>query len=233
MKIIAMVRTKNETKNIARFIECYLQAGVDEIIVSDAGSEDDTVFIAKSYDKVKVIHYDERVKMENGLWRSPNGAHWNFIIDHAIADGADWLLHEDADSVPNKCLQDTLRITLGILSDNETKVAMAYRIYMWGDNQYFPDLNKPGQNLFAFTPDSGIRFKEGHPWHTDLVDRGPLKNAYKFEKPEVLLHYFCPDIETTEKKMKFYIDSGQIPGYLHPLESCGRLSKIKPWMVWK
>lgn len=230
MKIIAGVRVKNETRNIDRFIQCHLNAGVDEIIVSDAGSEDDTVLLAKAYDKVKVIHYDGRVKMENGLWRSPNGGHWNFIIDQAIKDGADWILHEDCDCVPNKSLQFILRDQLELANKSNKKVAMAYRIYMWGNSHYFPELNKPGQNFYAFTADSGIRYIE-HPWHTELVDTSPLKQAHNFIFPNVLLHYFCPDKETTEKKMKFYIDSGQIPGYQHPLESCGSLSEIKPWMI--
>ena len=231
MKIIAIVRARNEEETIGRFIQCYLNAGVDEIIVSDGGSEDATVEIAESYSKTKVIHYDVKVQMENGLWRNPNGGHLNFLIDHAIADGAEWIVHDDADCVPNKDLQLSLRDRLETATKNNIKVALAYRMYMWGTDRYFPELNKHGQGLFAFTADSGIRFVEGHPYNTELIDTRPLKNAYKFEFPEVLLHYFCPDQETTEKKMKFYRDSGEIPGYLHPLKSCGSLLKIDPWMV--
>lgn len=230
MKIITIVRVRDEAKNIGRFIESYLKAGVDEIIVSDGGSEDNTVEIAKKYPKTKVLHYNVRVPMQNGLWRNPNGAHWNFLIDHAISDGADWILHEDADSFPTKDMQTAVRSRLEEATKNNIKVAMAYRIYMWGEKQYFPDLNIPGQGLWAFTADSRVRFSD-HPWNTELLEIDVLKNVYNFEKPEALLHCFCPDIETTEKKMKFYRDSGEIPGYQHPLKSCGKLANIEPWMV--
>lgn len=230
MKITTIVRTRNEEKNIRRFIQCYLNAGVDEIIVSDGGSEDDTVLIAETYKKVTVFHYDVKVPMDNGLWRNPNGDHWNFLIDHAISSGADWIVHDDADCVPNINLQNSLRERLEEASRNNLKVALAYRIYMWGKYKYFPELNKHGQGLYAFTRDSGIRFIEGHPYKTELVNNESLKNVYKFLEPEVLLHYFCSDQETVEKKMKFYIDSGEIPGYVHPLKSCGRLKEIEPWM---
>lgn len=229
MKITAIVRARNESKNIGRFIQCYLNAGVDEIIVSDGGSEDNTVEIAKSYPRTKVIYYDVKVEMQNGLWRNPNGDHWNFLIDHAISTEADWIVHDDADCVPTKDLQGVLRNRLEIATKNNLKVAMAYRLYMWGETQYFPELSKHGQGLYAFTKDSGIRFVS-HPWITEFVNNKPLDNVYKFEQPEMLLHYFCPDEETTEKKMKFYIDSGEIPEYQHPLESCGRRLNIESWM---
>ena len=231
MKITTIVRARNEEKNIGRFIEAYLNSGVDSIVVSDGGSDDKTIEIASSYDKVTVLNYGVRVEVENGLWRNPNGAHWNFLIKHAIGGGADWLLHDDADCVPNKNLQGVLRQRLEEASQNNIKVALAYRIYMWKKDKYFPELDKPGQGLFGFTRDSGGWFKEDSPHVTELVDVSVLDRVYKFEKPEVLLHYFCPDEETVEKKMRFYIDSGEIPGYLHPLEGCGRLVEIESWMI--
>lgn len=37
MKIDVILRTRNESKNINRFIACYLNAGVEKILIADGG----------------------------------------------------------------------------------------------------------------------------------------------------------------------------------------------------
>ena len=54
MKISACYITKNESANIAASIES-IEASVDEIIVCDTGSEDDTCRIAEALPKVKLF----------------------------------------------------------------------------------------------------------------------------------------------------------------------------------
>ncbi|GAH78398.1 unnamed protein product, partial [marine sediment metagenome] len=46
MKIMATTRTRNEEKNIARFVMSYQWA--DKVLIADGGSTDDTVKIAKN-----------------------------------------------------------------------------------------------------------------------------------------------------------------------------------------
>jgi len=229
MKIIAIVRTRDEEKNIGRFCRAY--AWADKILVADVGSDDNTVKIAQYYPNVEVRYFTEQVEGKNGLWRSGEGKHWNFLIDWAKTENPDWILHDDCDCVPNEFMQQRMRELLQVATDANQKVALAYRIYMWGTTQYFPDLNKAGQSLYGFTSDSGIRFDETDPWNVNLVSYEPLKSVYKFQYPYVLLHYFCPDPETVDMKMKFYRESGQQPDYRHPLQSCGSLANIEPWMV--
>jgi len=229
MKVVAIVRTRDEEKNIGRFCKAY--AWADKILVADGGSEDKTIEIAQHYPNVEVRHFDKQVQGKNGLWRNPEGTHYNALIDWAKTENPDWILHDDCDCVPNEFMQQKMRDLLRVATDNNLKVALAYRIYMWGDTQYFPDLNKAGQSLYGFTPDSGIRFDETDPWNVNLVSQDPLRSVYKFQYPYVLLHYFCPDLETVERKMKFYRESGQQPSYQHPLQSCGPLANIEPWMV--
>jgi glycosyltransferase involved in cell wall biosynthesis len=239
MKIVVTVRTRNESRNIGRFIETYLAAGVDLILVSDVISTDNTVAIAARYSKVIIDYFTERVYGNNGLWRSPEGAHINSLIDWAVAEGADWIIHNDCDSVPNIELQKNLRhhiLECDIMRDYGVTVGVvqATLIYMYGQDQYFPELNKPGPSLYAWHKDAGIRFSEVDPWNVDLVSQEPIKRGtYDISFPACCLHYFCPDPETMMAKHNFYKNSGQQPSHQLPTESCGPLKPIKDWMRWR
>ena len=83
VKISACTITKNEEKNIARSIESYKDY-VDEIIIVDTGSTDDTVKIAESLG-AKVIHFE---------WINDFSAAKNCALNAAKGD---WILFLDAD----------------------------------------------------------------------------------------------------------------------------------------
>jgi len=181
MKIVVTVRTRNESRNIERFVTSYLRAGVDLILASDGGSTDDTVSIAAQFSKVLIDHFTERVQGGNGLWRNPEGSHLNHLNDWAVAQGADWIIHNDCDSVPNVELQKSL-ISHLILADVDREwgmpgIVQATLIYIYGQDQYFPELNKPGPSLYAWHKDAGIRFSEIDPWNVDLVSQEPIKKG--------------------------------------------------------
>lgn len=232
MKIYTILRTRNEAKNIERFIHCYLNAGVDKILIADGESEDDTVSIAEGFYKVEVRNYPERVYGQNGLWRNGEGKHINYLQDWAFEDGADWVILQDCDCVPNKVLQISLRGFFDFADDR--KVVQATLIYVYGQDQYFPLLSEPGSSLYAWHKDSGIRFSEVDPWNVDLISQEPIKRGtYDISLPACCLHYFCPDPETTMVKHNFYINSGQQPSHVLPIESCGPLEQVKEWMRWK
>lgn len=83
VKISACTIAKNEEKNIARSIESYKDY-VDEIIIVDTGSTDNTVSIAESLG-AKVIHFE---------WINDFAAARNCALDTATGD---WVLFLDAD----------------------------------------------------------------------------------------------------------------------------------------
>ncbi len=89
MKISACSIVKNEAQNIKRSIESYREA-VDEIIIVDTGSTDDTVAICEDLG-AKVLTFE---------WCNDFAAAKNYALKHAKGD---WVIFLDADEwfVPN------------------------------------------------------------------------------------------------------------------------------------
>ena len=98
MKISACYITKNEENNIRRSIES-LQGQVDEIIVADTGSDDDTVAVAKSMG-AQVYNYS---------WQDDFAAARNFALSKATGD---WLVLLDADEYFTEETAGNIRILL-------------------------------------------------------------------------------------------------------------------------
>jgi glycosyltransferase involved in cell wall biosynthesis len=222
MIIIATTRTRNEAHNIDRFCQCYQWA--DKVLVADGGSDDDTVTRAKRYKNTSVRIFPEKVHRGN-TWRNPQGKHINFLIDWAKQEGADWIIFDDADSVPTKALQLALR---DIMEAIPQRVIMLYRLYIWGNDRYFPDMNKSGQSLYAWLTSMSIRAWEGDP----LAHRmGGWNGAdeKRLEKPLCCLHYFFPDEATVARKKAFREGIGKVPFEPHPLKSFGSLEVLPAW----
>lgn len=226
MKIIATTRTLNEEKNVGRFIESY--NWVDEVLIVDGGSEDSTVSIVNNYDYAFVRTFDERIKMQNNHWRNPQGKHINACIDWAIARHADWIIFDDCDCIPNYLLKEGGR---EILLDTPGDVLFVVRLYIWGEDQHFLKMAQPtGEwcpSIWAWRADTDIRASEEDPFIHDLsVREKPDLPQERLMPPYCLLHYYCPDEETAHKKWRKYIDSGQHPTLLHPLEAGGELEPL-------
>ena len=83
MNISACVITKDEEKNIDRCLESIKNI-VDEIIIVDTGSNDNTVNVAKRYSN-KIFHY---------VWEDDFSKARNFAIEKA---NGDYILFLDAD----------------------------------------------------------------------------------------------------------------------------------------
>jgi glycosyltransferase involved in cell wall biosynthesis/2-polyprenyl-3-methyl-5-hydroxy-6-metoxy-1,4-benzoquinol methylase len=83
MRLTACSIVKNEEKNIARSIKSYQQV-VDEIIIVDTGSTDNTVSICEELG-AKVLYYE---------WHNDFAAAKNFALDHAQGE---WVIFLDAD----------------------------------------------------------------------------------------------------------------------------------------
>lgn len=113
IKISACTIAKNEGKTIARSINSYKKY-VDEIVVVDTGSTDDTVEIAKSLG-AKIIHFE---------WCNDFAAAKNAGIDAASGD---WLICLDADEYFADDTCKNLRETI-IEAMNQNKNAVGCRM---------------------------------------------------------------------------------------------------------
>ena len=113
-KISATIITKNEAENIAACLESL--SWVDEIVVLDSGSNDDTVRIAKDYtDKVFVE-----------TWQG-QGHQKNRAID--LAQGP-WIFSIDADERPTPELIDEIK--LAVTSGKHMALAMRRKTFYKG-----------------------------------------------------------------------------------------------------
>lgn len=83
MLISACVITKNEEKNISRYLES-VKIFADEVIVVDTGSTDNTVAIATR----------QGARVEHFAWQNDFAAAKNFALDRASGD---WIVFLDAD----------------------------------------------------------------------------------------------------------------------------------------
>lgn len=99
MKISACYITKNESENIASSIES-LGASVDEIIVYDTGSEDDTC---------RIVEETPRTQLFRGAWHDDFAAARNEAVAHATGD---WIVFLDADERFSEETRGNLRAVL-------------------------------------------------------------------------------------------------------------------------
>lgn len=230
MKVVVTCRTRNEEKNIARFCECHSWA--DKIFIADGGSEDNTISIAKQFPNVEVRNFAEKIKRPTGIWRNPHGRHMNFMFQWAKNEGhAQWIIFDDCDCVPTKALQGSIRSFIDQATDENKRAIFLHRLYIYGQDRYFPKMNLPGQSLWAWKADCGIHAEEANPWAHVLLDIPP--DRLILEQPYSCLHYFCPDEETVDKKLKFYRESFEIPEFQHPLQFGGQLAPLPDWAVYK
>ena len=227
MKIITVVRTRNEESRIERFIRSYQWA--DKILVADGGSEDNTVSLCKSLPKTEVRYFDKKVKIgdEGQNWRNPHGEHINFMIDWATEEGADWIIFDDCDCIPNYLVKEDAR---HFLKRTEEDCVMLTRIYFYKEDRYFEKLTKPTgdwtPSLWAWKTKKSLRAKELNPLEHTIDISGLSKR--EIMPPYCLLHYFYPSDEFMQKKLDFY--RIYRPTILDPKEYGGELLEKEWWM---
>ena len=222
MKIVVAVRCYNEEKNIERFMRCYDFA--DQIVVSDGGSTDNSIEILKRYPKVKVLNFDH-YEMIHGFRWNPDAPHMNFVMEYAKELNPDWLILDDMDDVPNIYLQREAR---RLLEDSPEPQVNAFRLYMWGEDQYFPYMNRDFDmdyvSLWAWKPgEVGI-------WADPAIRHGTVLGLYdtphKLNIPYCLLHRsWHPD--TVQQKIDRYNKVGLKMN--HPLNFAGDLKPLPEW----
>lgn len=233
MDIITVCRTLNEERNIELFCAEYSKIS-DAILIVDGGSEDKTVEIAMSFEKVLVAGFFDRV-YRDAVWRNPHGGHLNRMFDWAIQLGAEWIIYDDCDSLPNQHLKDNLYIHT---SNEDCFMVGVKRLYLYKDEGYFPDLNHPnGYAKWAWRTSLDVRASNEDPWqHTMHFPEPDPENPYwlaNMDFPHCLLHYSFPDDEEIERKKKFYTIAKKIPqhGEWNPKQFGGEVKPLPEWAV--
>ncbi len=231
MKIVVCVRTRDNEKEIERFCHCYNWA--DKILIADGGSEDRTKELASQFYNVEIRDFPVRVSYGN-QWRNPFGKHFNFLMGWAKEEDPTWIVFDDSDCVPNVFLRVQAR---DLFDDGESissypDAMFANRVYIKGENQYYSEMNIPGVSLWAWRGSVNI--------YADEQEENKLYNiperAYRFSitPPCALLHYFYPDEETIQKKLRLYEATKELGGVpQHPDAHMGHLEPVKGWMRWK
>lgn len=226
-----MVRTRDEQHRIRQFCTSYKDA--DKILVADGGSLDNTIEIARTFPNVEIRNYTKRVELANGYWRNNDSDHANFLFDWAKEYNPDWIIYDDCDCRPNALLRNDYR---NIFSTTDCDIVLAVRIYVWGKEKYFPLLSSPlgeqfGQgSLYAWRGSIEMKTIDVPPAYTFVANGKEIQEFRKDMKtlelffPYCLLHYSWDDIERVEKKIKYYRESGFIPGMVHPLLFGGNLA---------
>lgn len=223
MKIVVTTRCLNGLEYIDRFVKGYSFA--DQIVVSDGGSDDGSIEKwLEYYPKVQVFQFKEFIMRKGYKW-NPDNNHIQHAIDKALEFDPTWIILDDLDDVPNHLLRERARWLLDSTKESQVN---AFRLYMWGDTEYFPKMNNwftpEYKSLWAWKPkDLNIttdKSKE-HGTLTGLVD-----NYYGVDLPACLLHKsWHPD--TVQDKVDRYNAIG-LPA-THPLRYAGIPEPLPKW----
>ena len=203
MNIIVAVRCYNEERNITRFIEGYDFA--DKIIISDGGSTDNSLEIIAEWmgynPKIQLLHFDQ-FEITNDVRWNPDAPHMNFVLNAAKAENPDWIIFDDMDDVPNYKLRENAR---HILETTDKGQINAFRLYMWGTDQFYPKMNeyfnKDYKSLWAWKPSAMNVYADETIRHGTIL--GMTNDYLGLDLPYCLLHRsWMPD--TIDAKVERY-----------------------------
>jgi len=219
--IVVAARCYNEMKNIDSFLEGYSWA--DKIVISDGGSTDGSREYLQTKD-VQLLTFDSG-EVVNGYFWNMDAPHINFVLDYAKSLDPDWIVFDDLDCHPNPSLKQSARWRL---ENSEKPQVNAFRLYMWGEDQYFPKMNGYFDNayasLWAWKPKELNIHADPDVRHGTIV--GLTSNPHIIQIPNCLLHYsWHPD--TIEQKVRKYNAIGLPMNF--PLDFAGTPEPLPEW----
>jgi len=203
MKIAGCVITKNEEENIKRCIESYKDI-VDEIIVVDTGSSDNTVEIAKQLG-AKVYHYE---------WHNDFAAAKNYALSLTKAD---WIIFLDADEffAEGHCFNVKKYITL--LHRGEKYDGICCRMANIEENGEIKNYIVQVR-IFRNRPD--IRYENSI--HEQISKKSGDLKVFFVDKEDILIYHtgYSSDVGTTkaERNLKLLLkleEKGNLPIYFN------------------
>jgi glycosyltransferase involved in cell wall biosynthesis len=216
MKIVYALRVRDEEKIIRRAIEEH--SWTDLIIVCDGGSVDNTCAIASEYPNVLLTHFDEKYSQGKDFWRNPEGKMINYTFSVAEDEGADWVVFEDCDCVPNSHLKRDIR---GYIESDLYDCVFVPRLYIYGQDSYFSEMGLVPQ-IWMWKVKFHLRTVENHR-HWAFLPPHDAK-ILTLIPPYFRMHYFAPDDETTNRKLADI--RSEVEKFLHPLDFGGKLRYI-------
>lgn len=236
MKIIATVRTFNESRHIEQWCKSY-STFADHLLIADGGSTDNTIELASKYPKVQIRNYPFTVQLKDGTFRNPDGPHVQFLVDWATEIGGDWIVHQDCDQRPNKILKEHAR---ELLEWTDKDFVQITQIFLWGKDKYFRDLSFMGgdwrQGLWAWRLSTELKILDRMPHYmfsldgqepTDINKTGRELNV---QPPYCFMHYGWQTEEETQEHINYYRRTGLIPQMAHPLGFGGEPVPLLDWM---
>lgn len=183
MKISACMIAKNEEKVIARCIESYREA-VDEIIVVDTGSTDQTVAIAKSLG-AKVFYFQ---------WIDDFATAKNYALSKAKGD---WIVFLDADEYFANGTGSNIRPLLQNLDKNF--IGLGCR--MLNIDEVSGQISTEISHTRIFKNHKHLRY--ANPIHEQLIYRGKKEGEqyfYMVDRQELILHHTGYSDNITKEK---------------------------------
>lgn len=221
MKIVVAARCYNNAEYVHRFLRGYSFA--DEIVISDGGSTDGSVELLKG--RVNLIQFSETETLNGHTW-NPDAPHMNFVLDAAKSLDPDWLIFDDFDCVPTLDLRQVAR---DVFRDADNDQINAFRLYLWGEKQYFPLMNNYFDpiytSLWAWQPkrlDIRANLNLRHGTLTGLA----TESIKRLETPFSLLHKSWHPNTINDKINKYNAVGIEMS---HPTTFAGSPEKIPLW----
>ncbi|MCI0184443.1 glycosyltransferase [Sulfoacidibacillus ferrooxidans] len=201
-KLTAMMQVRNESHRYIRQVLDDLSEYVDEIVIVDDGSTDDTAAICASYPKVVSLG-----RSDASLYGINEMALKLRLFRRTLATRPDWILAIDADECFEPRFKDDVR---GMI--NQTLLDWyAFRFYhfwhstthyrvdkLWAPVQY-------GPRLFRYLPQATYR------WNHQALHGGSLPMNLVSEFPGTssslrIKHFgYAGSVEETLRKYQFYV----------------------------
>lgn len=224
MKIVVCARCYNNEEHIERFLYGYSFA--DRVIISDGGSTDNSIKFLKQSKKVNLHHFDQ-LKEKDGIKYNEDNPHMNFVLNKAKELESDWLIFDDIDDVPNFKLRENAR---DLLENVQAVQVNAFRLYMWGEKEYFPKMNdyfnERYTSLWAWQPSRVHISADLNENHGTLM--GLNTSPYRILPPMCLLHFSWNEKSVEEKKRRYEAMGIE---FKHPFEmvNAGKPVEVPEW----